>query len=689
MSTQSSLDHHSSASVDDVDLEPDDTGGDPASPAPVRHTDLRSMINSAQRHSLRDLLVIPMLKQALGSALVRQLKRGDSTLALVIAVPSPAWVAPLSEALTRLAFQGLMIIGPSERLQRADEAARRAEEAAKALSKGVSVIGIAVTPSQELSKVLLGAADAVVTVPPPDATLANRAIRRFTRKGQAEALSARDLAGLDWPDFVAAFRRGSSRQEIARRLARAAAARSSVSFAENGPPLSALTGYGPALEWAQALVHEIDAMRAGHAPVAVLESALLAGPPGTGKTLLAQALAREAGLPLVTSSVAAWFSASDGHLGAVIREQANFFASLRANRPCVGFLDEIDALPSRLGLGGSRNADFWTPLITGVLLNVDQLRQACPDVIFLAATNHPERVDPALRRPGRLDRVFEIAPPDVAGLTGILRAHLRAELAGADLSSVAQLLLGRVGAAAVQVVHAARRRARLAGRALTLEDLLAEASPPEPRSLAELKACAIHEAGHAVVALALGRTLQGVSLQLAGASGGMTRIEHPGFIPTRSVIEDTVVIGLAGRAADIVLGSGASAGAVGDLAIATRELSALHASFGLGRTLLHRAEAEDASALVRLDGRFAQSIEADLRRLLDRAITIVTKHQSAVLAVAEWLLARRALSGAQVQALLETHSLSAAATYDVPAGAARTDSVDALDSGHEGIILPS
>jgi cell division protease FtsH len=250
-------------------------------------------------------------------------------------------------------------------------------------------------------------------------------------------------------------------------------------------------------------------------------------------------------------------------------------------------------------------------------------------------------------------------------------------------------LLGRVGADVVQVVNSARRRARLAGRALTLDDLLAEVSPPDPRSIAELKACAIHEAGHAVVAVALGRTLQGVSLQLSGASGGMTRMEHPGFIPTRAVIEDTVVIGLAGRAADVVLGAGASAGAVGDLALATRELSALHASFGLGRTLLHRAEVEDANALVRLDGRFAQSIDADLRRLLDRAITIVTKHQSVVLAVAEALLARRALSGAQVRALLETHSPSASTTEDFPARAARTDSGDTLDRGDEGLILPS
>jgi ATP-dependent Zn protease len=393
-------------------------------------------------------------------------------------------------------------------------------------------------------------------------------------------------------------------------------------------------------------------------------------------------------LQFVMTSVAEWFSASDGHLGAVVKEQKKFFATLRATRPCVAFIDELDALPSRQSLSGSSNGDFWAPVITGMLLGIDTLRQTCPDVVLIAATNHLDRVDPALRRPGRFDRLIEIAPPDVEGLINILRAHLKAELANADLAHVAQLLLGRVGADVVQVVNSARRRARLAGRTLTLEDLVMEASPPDPRSLAELKACAIHEAGHAVVAVALGRTLQGVSLQLAGASGGMTRMAHPGFIPTRAVIEDTVVIGLAGRAADVMLGAGASAGAMSDLAVATRELSALHASYGLGDRLLHRGSVDDASALVRVDGRFAHSIEADLQRLMSRAIMVVTAHHPAVLAVAEALIAHRVLSGTQVQALMEAHPPSAAKIDDIPASTTGTGCADPFDDSVGEITPP-
>jgi cell division protease FtsH len=677
----------STNTVDDFEVE-EDQDGSPDLPAPSGHQSLLAQARSRQRLSLRELLAKPLLRQALGPDLLRRLKRGDSTLALVVAAPSPAWVAPLSEALKDLTFQGLQIISPSERLNRPQEQLYRAEEAAKALAKGVTVAGVAADPGRELSQVLLAAADATVIVPVPGAALVEQAIRASSRKGKPVALSARDLAGLDWPDYRAAFRPGSSRPAIAARLARAAGARTGLSFVEDAPPLETLAGYGEARTWAEAIVREVEDRRAGRTSGAALESAILAGPPGTGKTTLAQALARAAGLQLVTTSVATWFSASDGHLGAVVKEQKKFFADLRTMRPCVGFIDELDALPSRASLRGSSNGDFWAPVITGMLLGIDALRQTCPDVVLIAATNFLDKVDPALRRPGRFDRLIEIAPPDVEGLTNILRAHLKADLAEAVLAHVAQLLLGRVGADVVQVVNSARRRARLAGRALTLEDLLTEASPLDPRSAAELKACAIHEAGHAVVALALGRTLQGVSLQLSGASGGMTRMEHPGFIPTRAVIEDNVVIGLAGRAADLVLGAGASAGAVGDLALATRELSALHASYGLGRTLLHQTGAEDASALVRIDSRFAHSIEADLQRLMNRAIMLVTQHQPAVLAVAEALIAHRVLSGTQVKALMGASPPSAAGIDDSPIGTTDTGCADPVDGSPGEITLP-
>ena len=104
------------SSVDDFVVETED--GSPDLPAPSGHESLLAQARARQRLSLRELLAKPLLKQALGPDLLRRLKRGDSTLALVVAAPSPAWVAPLSDALKDLASQGLQIITPSERLNR-------------------------------------------------------------------------------------------------------------------------------------------------------------------------------------------------------------------------------------------------------------------------------------------------------------------------------------------------------------------------------------------------------------------------------------------------------------------------------------------------------------------------------------------------------------------------------------------
>src|SRR4051794_5700171 len=129
----------STSTVDDFVVEPEDQDGSPDLPASSGHESLLAQARSRQRLSLRELLAKPLLRQALGPDLLRRLKRGDSSLALVVAAPSPAWVAPLSEALKDLAFQGLWVISPSERLHRPEEQLQRAEEAAKALAKGVTV----------------------------------------------------------------------------------------------------------------------------------------------------------------------------------------------------------------------------------------------------------------------------------------------------------------------------------------------------------------------------------------------------------------------------------------------------------------------------------------------------------------------------------------------------------------------
>src|SRR5690606_27219723 len=110
----------------------------------------------------------------------------------------------------------------------------------------------------------------------------------------------------------------------------------------------------------------------------------------------------------------------------------------------------------------------------------------------------------ALVRPGRLNRIIHITPPDADAMIGILRQHLGADLAGEDLNQLGQMAAGSSGATAVQWVRTARRTARLAKRPMIMADLLAAIAPADTRSAEVLETTAIHEASHAVIAVAMG-----------------------------------------------------------------------------------------------------------------------------------------------------------------------------------------
>jgi AAA+ superfamily predicted ATPase len=157
---------------------------------------------------------------------------------------------------------------------------------------------------------------------------------------------------------------------------------------------------------------------------------LLYGPPGCGKTFIAKAVAGELGARFYSVSLA---DVLDAWLGAPERNIREIFLTARQNAPCVLFLDEVDAIGHRR----SRIGSGWVGLRSAVnqlLAELDSVDGDNEGVFVLAATNHPWDVDPALRRPGRLDRTILVLPPDPAAREAILRYHLRRRpLAGIDL----------------------------------------------------------------------------------------------------------------------------------------------------------------------------------------------------------------------------------------------------------------
>jgi AAA+ superfamily predicted ATPase len=183
---------------------------------------------------------------------------------------------------------------------------------------------------------------------------------------------------------------------------------------------------------------------------------LLYGPPGCGKTMIARALAGELDAGFLSVSLA---DILDMHVGGSERNLQALFRFARRNGPCVLFLDEIDAIGqkrSQLQRSGTRGA------VNQLLTEMDGIGGQADGIYLLAATNHPWDVDVALRRPGRLDRMMLVTPPDLTAREAILTAQLAGRpVVRLDLYALAGATDGYSGADLAHLVATATERALL------------------------------------------------------------------------------------------------------------------------------------------------------------------------------------------------------------------------------------
>ncbi|MEO9960611.1 MAG: AAA family ATPase, partial [Nisaea sp.] len=396
----------------------------------------------------------------------------------------------------------------------------------------------------------------------------------------------------------------------------------------DAPRLENLSGLGEVGEWGSDLVRDLGDYRAGTIPWSDVDrGVLVAGPPGVGKTMFASALARSCGVPVHVHSCAKW--QARGHLGDLLKAMAAAFSEARKTAPCILFLDEMDAFGSRTD-PSDQYAAYSRQVIDGLLEQLDGAGGR-DGVVVVGATNHPDLIDSAILRPGRLERVIVLHPPDSTARVGILRHHLRGELETAELSSLAESLNGATGAEIELLVRDARRRARKRREVMTLADIQASLSPFEEQSDALFRRVCVHEAGHLVVGSLLADESGNdplearVNRRLINEAAGTTLfVPRPGFDRTRESRLAEITVLMAGLAAEEEIlgtrGEGAGGEKTCDLRTATVIATAMEVSLGIGEILLHRADANRRlDVLLDGDSKLRLRVSATLHKCFRRA----------------------------------------------------------------------
>ncbi len=409
---------------------------------------------------------------------------------------------------------------------------------------------------------------------------------------------------------------------------------------------------------------------------------LLIGPPGTGKTLLARAIAGEANVPFFSISGSDFVEMFVGVGASRVRD---LFEQGKKNAPCIIFIDEIDAVGRHRGAGLGGGHDEREQTLNQLLVEMDGF-ESNEGVILVAATNRPDVLDPALLRPGRFDRRVVVGRPDVKGREMILKVHTKKIPLSddIDLSVLARGTPGFAGADLANLVNeAALVAARQNRKVVTQADFeLAKDKVlmgVERKSLIisdeEKRNTAYHEAGHALVAATLpdADPVHKVTIIPRGMALGVT-MQLPiddKHAYKKDFLDAQLSILMAGRIAEEIFMGHITTGAGNDIERATdlarkmvcewgmSELGPM--SFGkkeeqifLGREIAQHRDYSEATA-IRIDEQVRSLVDTAYRR----SRQIIEANSDALVRIAETLLEREVLDGAEIAQLIQGGSLPA------------------------------
>jgi cell division protease FtsH len=388
---------------------------------------------------------------------------------------------------------------------------------------------------------------------------------------------------------------------------------------------------------------------------------LMVGPPGTGKTLMAKAVAGEAGVPFFSISGSEFVEMFVGVGASRVRD---LFKRARDQSPAVIFVDEIDAVGRRRGVGLGGGNDEREQTLNQILVEMDGFGTKA-NVIVIAATNRPDVLDAALLRPGRFDRKVILDRPDVNAREEILKVHIRGKPLAAEvnLSDLAKLTPGFSGADLENLVNeaailAARRNKNTIGREDFQDAMERIVAGPERKgkiiSDEEREVVAYHEAGHAVVMHNLEHSdpVHKVSIVSRGMALGYTMPlpENDKYLRAKEAFEDEIVGLLGGRAAEELTFSRVTTGAANDLERATELARSMVTRYGFSEKLGLRTFGEDQGnpylgnlgEVRNYSEEMAQAIDQEIRHITEtayqRAKDILNKQRNKLETLAKTLL---------------------------------------------------
>jgi len=402
---------------------------------------------------------------------------------------------------------------------------------------------------------------------------------------------------------------------------------------------------------------------------------LLVGPPGTGKTLLAKAVAGEAGVPFLSMAGSEFVELYVGVGASRVRD---LFNRAKRQAPCIIFIDELDAIGKARGNNPNFGNDEREQTLNQLLTEMDGF-DGNDGVIVIAATNRPEILDSALRRPGRFDRQVLVDRPDKSGRVQILKVHARPVKLGEDVS-LEELAAQTAGFSGADLANLVNEAALMAARNNRQAVLMADFKEAIERVIAglekrsrvltplERQTVAYHEVGHALVgALMPGNSkVSKISIVPRGLGALGYTLQTPEddrYLLMEDELRGQLATLLGGRSAEEIVFGKVSTGASDDIQKATSLAERAITQYGMSATLGPVAFEQNSAQFLEgtssrraISNEVASEIDRQVKHAIDQAhniaLTILRLNRALLETTTQRLLQQEVLEGDELQVIL-------------------------------------